>query len=65
MEKTLTIADVAERLQLSTSTIYKYAEQGRIPSMKIGTRRRFLEGELNEYLLSCQTNINSKEQKNE
>jgi PTS system nitrogen regulatory IIA component len=56
MDITLTITDVAKRLQLSTSTIYKYAEAGRIPSFKIGARWRFLEEELKEYILSCQNN---------
>jgi PTS system nitrogen regulatory IIA component len=48
----MTINDVAEKLKMSTSTIYKYAEKGRIPSFKIGTCRRFFEEEIDTYLVS-------------
>ena len=50
MENILTIDDVARKLQMSKSTIYKYAENGKIPSFKIGACRRFFEGEVNTYL---------------
>jgi PTS system nitrogen regulatory IIA component len=52
MKAILTINDVAEKLQMSTSTIYKYAEQGKIPSFKIGACRRFFEEEINNYVLA-------------
>jgi PTS system nitrogen regulatory IIA component len=50
MTNVLTINEVARKLQMSTSTIYKYAEKGKIPSFKIGTCRRFFEEEINNYL---------------
>ena len=41
-EKTvLTIKDVAEYLDVHTTTIYKYAQQGKIPAFKIGSDWRF------------------------
>ncbi|MDR1288040.1 MAG: helix-turn-helix domain-containing protein [Treponema sp.] len=52
MKTIMTINDVAEKLKMSTSTIYKYAEKGRIPSFKIGTCRRFFEEEIDTYLVS-------------
>jgi len=52
MGNILTIKDVSKKLQMSTSTIYKYAESGRIPSFKIGICRRFFEKEIDEYLLN-------------
>jgi PTS system nitrogen regulatory IIA component len=52
MKTVMTIKDVAEKLQMSASTIYKYAEKGKIPSFKIGTCRRFFEEEINAYLVS-------------
>jgi excisionase family DNA binding protein len=55
MDNTLTVADVAKRLQLSNSTVYKYVEKGRIESLKIGGRRRILEEGLKKFLQSCQT----------
>jgi PTS system nitrogen regulatory IIA component len=50
MKIILTINDVAKKLQMSTSTIYKYAEQGRLPSFKIGASRRFFEEEIDTFL---------------
>jgi PTS system nitrogen regulatory IIA component len=52
MKTLLTIKDVSEKLHMSISTIYKYAEQGKIPSFKIGTCRRFFEEEINNYVLA-------------
>jgi PTS system nitrogen regulatory IIA component len=59
MTKALTINDVAKALQLSTSTVYKYAETGKIPSMKIGAARRFLETDVENYLTTCKTQSQS------
>jgi excisionase family DNA binding protein len=56
MEKILTVSDVAEKLQLSVSTIYKYTESQQIPSIKVGNRTRIMEESLNNYLLSCKNN---------
>ena len=50
MQNILTITDVAKMLKMSKSTIYKYAENGKIPSFKIGTSRRFFENEIDSYL---------------
>jgi PTS system nitrogen regulatory IIA component len=53
MINVFTIQDVAKALQLSTSTVYKYAENGKIPSIKIGTARRFLEKDIEKYVNTC------------
>jgi len=50
MTQTLNVSDVAKLLQLSKSSIYKYAETGKIPSIKIGTNLRFTETQLDNYL---------------
>lgn len=55
METTLTVAEAAKKLQISTSTIYKYTENGKIPSYKIGNCVRISEAELEKYFLSCKT----------
>jgi PTS system nitrogen regulatory IIA component len=60
MESVLTITDVAKKLQLSTTTVYKYAEGGIIPSMKIGKQWRFTEDDVNKYLQSCKNQSNTK-----
>ena len=50
MEKTLTVSDMARLLRMSKSSIYKYAETGKIPSLKIGTNVRFTEAQLKSFL---------------
>jgi PTS system nitrogen regulatory IIA component len=60
MSNILTIDDVAKKLQMSKTTIYKYAEQGKIPSFKIGTCRRFFEEEVIAFLQSCSQKSNPK-----
>ena len=49
MGNVLTVEDVAKKLQMSKSTIYKHAENNKIPSFKIGSCRRFFENEIDEY----------------
>lgn len=55
MTNVFTIQDVAKALKLSTSTVYKYAEKGKIPSIKIGTATRFLEADIEKYVNICKT----------
>jgi excisionase family DNA binding protein len=50
MKNVLTISEVAKKLKMSKSTLYKYSEQGKIPSFKIGTCRRFFEDEIDDFL---------------
>jgi excisionase family DNA binding protein len=64
MEKTLTVTDVAKHLKMSPSTIYRYTETGKIPSIKVGNRTRVLEEQLDSYILSCRKRKNTKQEKN-
>lgn len=41
MGKILTTKELAEYLKLTEVTIYKYANEGKIPGFKIGSRWRF------------------------
>jgi len=50
MKTILTVPELATKLQISTSSVYKYAEAGKIPSFKIGSSLRFLENEIDDYL---------------
>jgi excisionase family DNA binding protein len=50
MNQLLRVADVAELTQLSPSTIYQWAETGRIPSFRLGNRVRFDSGEIRQWL---------------
>jgi len=52
MPNVLTVDEVAEKLKMSKSTIYKYSEQSIIPSFKIGASLRFLENEVDAYLIT-------------
>jgi len=48
--KILSISEVANILQLSISTCYKYSTSGKLPSFHLGQRLRFLESEINDYI---------------
>jgi excisionase family DNA binding protein len=50
MEHTIKITEVAKKLQLAVSTIYRYAKQGDIPCVKVGSRWRFMDAELDRFL---------------
>ena len=50
MGKILTAKEVAEYLQFSEITIYKYATEGKIPGYKIGSRWRFEKEKIDELL---------------
>jgi len=52
MPNVLTVDEVADKLKMSKSTIYKYSEQSIIPSIKIGKSLRFLENEVDAYLIT-------------
>jgi excisionase family DNA binding protein len=66
MGKIMTVTEVASELKMSPSTIYRYTEMGKIPSIKVGNRTRVLEDQLNDYIISCKKdNLIKKEQDNE
>jgi len=50
MKTILTVSELAKKLQISTSTAYRYAETGKLPSFKLGSNLRFLECEIDDYL---------------
>jgi len=60
MKNILTIDEIAEKLKMSKSTLYKYAETNKIPSFKIGACRRFFEDEIEEYLDKITTDQRKK-----
>jgi excisionase family DNA binding protein len=57
MIKLLTVKEVAQMLKLSVSTVFKYAESGKIDSLKIGTARRFTEDQIVTFVELCKTKI--------
>ena len=48
----LTPSEVAARLRIGLSTVYRLAAEREIPSYKIGGARRFDEADLDRYLLA-------------
>jgi excisionase family DNA binding protein len=48
--KFLTVQEVADRLRLSESMIYKEINAGRLPHYRFGARVRITEGGLDEYV---------------
>ena len=52
MGKILTTKELAEYLKLTEVTIYKYANEGKIPGFKIGSRWRFDKDKIDDLLNS-------------
>jgi len=46
----LNIQQVADYLQLNHSTVYQWAQQGRLPAIKLGGRWRFRQADLDAWL---------------
>lgn len=53
--KVLTVKQVADLLQAKQSTVYAWAEQGMIPSMKLNGLLRFSEEEILSWIQTCRT----------
>ncbi len=49
-ERLMTVKGVAEYLQLKESTIYSWAQDGKIPAIKIGRTWRFRRADLDAWL---------------
>ena len=56
----LTAKEVAEYLQLTEITIYKYATEGKIPGYKIGSRWRFEKEKIDELLKNGNSGLMQK-----
>jgi len=50
MDKWLTLEQIAEYLQMSTSSIYKMAQTGKITAYKVGRQWRFKKKEIDSWL---------------
>ena len=50
MDKWLTLEQIAEYLQMSTSSIYKMAQAGKIPAYKVGRQWRFKREEIDRWI---------------
>ncbi len=52
MDKWLTLEQIAEYLQMSTSSIYKLAQAGKIPAYKVGRQWRFKKEEIDKWVIN-------------
>lgn len=50
MEELVTVQEVADYLKMSPQTIYRFAQQGRIPALKVGNRWRFRPADIEIWL---------------
>lgn len=49
-QEIMTIADVAKYLKISTKTMYRLAEQDKIPAFKVGGSWRFTKQKIDEWI---------------
>jgi len=52
MSKILTVPDLAQKIKLSTSTVYRYVSQRKIPFYKLDQAVLFREEDIDEWLES-------------
>lgn len=48
-DKIMTVAEVAEYLRLGEATVYRLAQEGEIPGVKVGRSWRFKKGMIDEW----------------
>jgi excisionase family DNA binding protein len=51
----LTVADVAERLNISTTTVHSLIERGSLRAFYFCSRPRIAESDLRAFMISCRT----------
>ena len=54
-ERLLTIADVADRCQVSSRSVRRWIDDGRLQVIRLGRNVRVCEGDLAKFLSRCQT----------
>ena len=59
MEELFTIQEISEKLKLSCSTLYRYAETGKLQHNKIGRKIRFTNSQIQDFLSK---NLNEKQE---
>jgi excisionase family DNA binding protein len=59
----MTVSDVADYLRIPVSSVYKLAQEGKIPGLKVGRHWRFHRGTLGKWIVS-QTNDDEKNKYN-
>ncbi|MFQ5884517.1 MAG: helix-turn-helix domain-containing protein [Thermoplasmata archaeon] len=60
MDKLMTLEEVADYLRISKDTLYKMAQEGRIPASKIGVQWRFRKEDIDRWVDGNRPNVKSK-----
>jgi len=56
-----TVEQIANHLQVSKETIYRWLEKGRIPAHRVGKQWRFLTNEVDEWVKRGEATENPRE----
>lgn len=64
-DNVLTIEELADYLKISKSTLYKLAQNGILPGIKVGRHWRFHRDAVDEWLKSHQEQLSKQELKQE
>lgn len=54
-DSVMTIAELSTYLKISRSTLYKLAQEGRLPGQKVGRHWRFHKGAVDQWLGKADT----------
>ena len=57
MADLLTVAEVAEKLRVSTMTVYRLIQREELPALRIGRSYRIDHDDLDAYLMSRATDV--------
>lgn len=60
MDKWLTLEQIADYLQMSTSSIYKKVQANKIPAYKVGRQWRFKKEEIDRWVTGKRSNQGKK-----
>ena len=55
MDNLLSVQEAARKLGVSFWTIYRWAQEGRLPSVLLGRRRLFAEADLQSFISNART----------
>jgi excisionase family DNA binding protein len=61
----MSIEELAKYLKISTSTLYKLAQEGGLPGQKVGRRWRFHKGAIDDWLRQHPEHIEDKQKRKE
>jgi excisionase family DNA binding protein len=57
MDTVMTIAELSKYLKISRSTLYKLAQDGKLPGQKVGRHWRFHGAVINQWLGAKRTDV--------